>query len=537
MLSVGLAAMALATSASAQLDGPAPLAWRWVGSASVSPTGTPLVLGNIVYVAVGSRIYALDKDTGNQKWKFPQVEPIDGSFRTEPIKVGSLLVAAADNKSVYALDPATGEKKWQYLALAPILGQPIALGDRQVGIAMSDNTLLVLNAETGVALWAGPQKIFDGIAGRISSFQNNILVMTQTNNLMSIDGTSGKTSWSKNFTDLNSDSRAVVYGDGIYINSNSFVVCLNAASGSYRWDRDAGDAIPFAPAVSPDGVAVATRDGKIVVFDTASGRRVTHQETDPVTKRPSTVDSVDLGSYPLTSPSAVGHEFVFPTTSGTLTMFDPRTGRLLWNYTIKPLTKGSADPTATTGGGTIGGGGRSPSGGGSSPRTTPAPTSVPAAGPAILAGETLLVLAKDGSLLAFDRMSGVDLTPPTVEMTFPKPGDQVSSKSLEIHFQLDDEASGLRSDSVTVSVDGKMLDYKLARDGEVTVRFSMSGKNGLMTDGRHVFTINSTDWLGNSSTSTFALTVDNNLPPLGAPPANNNNPGRGGGAGGGGRGN
>jgi outer membrane protein assembly factor BamB len=552
MLSVGFAAAVLASSALAQLNGPAPLAWRWVQSTSVSPGGSPLVNGNVVYVAVGQRVYALDKDSGNQKWKFPAVEPIEGFFRTSPIMVGGLVIVAADNKNIYALDPATGEKKWQFVAPVPIIGQPVALGDRMVGFAMFDNSLQTIDVATGTAgFTGGPVKLFDGIVGKIASYQTNFLVMNQANDLVSIDGVTGKIAWKRNFSGFSPDSQPIVYGDTIYVASNSFVVALNTAGG-FRWNKDAGDFISFSPAVSPDGVAVATRDGKVVVFDVNNGRRLTHQEIDPVTKKTVTADSIDLGSFPQSSPSAVGHQFVFPTTSGTLTMFDPRSGALLWNYTIKPLVKGqaAADSTTTNPGGGVGGGGRGGGGrgsggggqlgGGSSNTTTIVPTFIPAAGPAVLAGDTLLVLSRDGSLLAFDKSTGVDLTPPVASMTFPNPGDEVTSLDLEVHMQLDDEASGLRTDSVTVSVDGKNLDYKLARDGSVVIRFNLSGKNGMLADGRHTFTIKATDWLGNSAETSYALTIDNNLKKV-APPSSTTggrpNPGgNGNGTGGGGNG-
>jgi outer membrane protein assembly factor BamB len=547
MLLVGFATAALAAITMAQFDGPAPLAWRWVQPTTIAPGGTPLVDGEVVFVAVGQRVYALDKDTGNQKWKFPAVEPIPGYFRTSPIKVGDTIIAAGDNKTVYAIDEATGEKKWEYISPVPILGQPVALGSNKIGLALSDNSVLAINVSDGAPAWSGPQKLFDPIIGHIAGNPNFVFVLTQANQMLALNASDGKVNWHTEFTSLGPDSQPVVYGDTVYVNSTSFLVAVNSAAGASKWSKDAGDMITYPPAASADGIAVVTRDGKIVVFDT-NGRKVTHQEPIVGSKLTATVDTVDLGSFALTSPAAVGHYFIFPTTAGTITMFDPHTGRLVWNYTIKPLGKPQPASSANPGGGKPGFGGQgNPPGrggsfggaGGTGTTAAPAPTSVGAAGPPILAGSTLLVLARDGSLLAFDKVSGVDLTPPDVTMTYPRPGDQVTSVDLEIHFQLDDESSGLKVDSVGVDVDGKKLDYKLTRDGELIVRFTLSGKNGTMVDGRHVFSVTSSDWLGNSDTRTFSLTIDNNLPKLGPPPKKNGlggpgGPGAPGGPGGGG---
>ena len=63
----GAAFLALSSGSWAQVDGPTPLAWRWAAPTSVAPSGAPTIVGETVYVAVGSRIYAMDRETGNQK--------------------------------------------------------------------------------------------------------------------------------------------------------------------------------------------------------------------------------------------------------------------------------------------------------------------------------------------------------------------------------------------------------------------------------------------------------------------------------------
>ena len=74
----------LTTVVFGDFDGPAPLSWRWAQPTKYPPSGSPLVDGNTIYVSVGARIFALDRDTGNQKWKFPTTEPIQGYFQIEP---------------------------------------------------------------------------------------------------------------------------------------------------------------------------------------------------------------------------------------------------------------------------------------------------------------------------------------------------------------------------------------------------------------------------------------------------------------------
>jgi uncharacterized membrane protein YgcG len=149
-----------------------------------------------------------------------------------------------------------------------------------------------------------------------------------------------------------------------------------------------------------------------------------------------------------------------------------------------------------------------------------------------LSGTELLVPAKDGSILSFDRNLGVDLTPPRVSMLFPNPGDQVSGQPpLYLHFKLEDEASGLNEKTLKITVDGRNLKYEKLRDGTYVVKFSTSGENRVLPDGRHVFAVIGSDWLGNEVRQEYTLTIDNSIPPIKLPGATTQ-PGGAGGKGG-----
>jgi hypothetical protein len=150
-----------------------------------------------------------------------------------------------------------------------------------------------------------------------------------------------------------------------------------------------------------------------------------------------------------------------------------------------------------------------------------------------------LVPARDSSLLAFDKVLGVDLTPPNVQMLFPNPGDQVAGvPPLLLYFKIRDEGSGVNEKTIQVKIDDKPYEFKYERSGNVTVQFSSSGKNRLLNDGRHLITVDATDWLGNMAHVTFSLTIDNTLPAIKLPgqPTTNPGPGGPGGPGGGGKG-
>jgi uncharacterized membrane protein YgcG len=96
---------------------------------------------------------------------------------------------------------------------------------------------------------------------------------------------------------------------------------------------------------------------------------------------------------------------------------------------------------------------------------------------------------------------------------------------------LEDEASGLNEKTLKITVDGRNLKYEKLRDGTYVVKFSTSGENRVLPDGRHVFAVIGSDWLGNEVRQEYTLTIDNSIPPIKLPGATTQ-PGGAGGKGG-----
>jgi len=528
-LTVGFGAFALVAAANAQFDGPAPLAWRWMQPTSVVTGGSPLVNGDTVYQAVGGRIYCIDRTTGNKKWQYPQLDPIPGAFRSTPLLVGGNLVAVGDNKYAYAIDAATGEAKWSVALPDGAIGAPVVVG-KYVAVALSTNALAFIDAEKGELASDRPYKIDDGIVGSIASFGDDVLVLTGRSQMLAINAVSATTPklhWQQRFTQLPPNPIPVVANDTIYLSSGNYLIALNPNTGTARWQVAAPATLAMAPVVGPKMIMAMTQDGKALFYDT-----LTHRQ---MTKEP-----VDLGSSPIVRPTAVGDKFVVLSANGGVNLIDPTAKDPLWSYIIRPTQEMFEDDGNSSGRPS---GLGNPGGQGSSSQTKKKITSIQASAPAVLAGQTLLVPAKDGSLLAFDKNLGVDFTPPKVEMLFPNAGDQVSGQPpLFFFFRLSDDAAGLKDDTIKVDVNGQPVDFKLNKDGTIYVIFSQTGKNKALSDGRKEITVTASDWMGNTVQQKFSLTIDNALPPIKVPGADDTNKngvpggpgGKGGGPGGGG---
>lgn len=534
---IGALALGIAGGALAQFDGPAPLAWRWSEATSAIPAGAPVADGDTVFTAVGGRIYALERETGNLLWRYPAGVPLESNFRTGLTLSNGRIVAASDQKVVYCVDAKTGQLAWQASATDPVIGTPSITGNAVV-FPLSNSSIGGVSLADGQPLWEKPITSSARILPNINSWQGAVIFGTANSELVAVDLANGRERWRTRFQGrLSAEMTPVVYGDGVYITSDNFIVALRASTGRARWQDRVPERLVFGPGVGPDGVLAVDVKGTVYPYD-LNGRKMTRA-------------GFVMDTVPQASPSWVGRFIVVAGTGGEVILIDPKSGERLWNYMIPPLSRtissGAAGGGGAMGGPSAGGGGRDGGSGGGAMGAggsgaagvdTPVLRYVTAAGPAAEAGGTLLIMARDGSLLAFDRTNGVDLTPPLARMVWPSAGDQISpNPASEFVFSVNDLTSGVRPESVKMTINGQEAvgEYK---DGFFRVLFLSNGKNRIPR-GKITLVVTASDWLGNTSRTTFTLYGDASIArPLGAPPrgAPGSQQGGGPGAGGGGAG-
>lgn len=509
------AALVVAAISSAQIDGPVPLAWRWSGSTTVSPTGAPAFVDDMIIVAVGNRIYGLDRSLGNKKWQYPLLEPISGNFVSEPLVADGMVIVAGTNKTLYAIDPKTGEMKWSYVAPGAIVGNPVVAG-RYIMLNIDGTSVMAVGMD-GVAGFENPERVFDGIRGGLVPNGTNVIYTTGNFELFSMSVSTRKSTRIGRLQALGSHYSPMVANNLLWVTAGSYLIALNPSGGS-RFQRELGERADYAPAISSESIAVATEFGKVHFFDVNGSVRTRQIKDDRGTRTVPMV--IDLGSRPVAGPSVVGNKFVVPTVNGAINLIDPTTGDITWSFVIRPVTAGLKAATNTAGGG-------------AGANTEEEIISVPAAGPAVVNGQSMFILAMDGSLLAFDKTLGVDLTGPSIDMLWPQQGLQTGTSSergpLEMFFKVADEASGVNEKTVGVSVNGKPLEFTYGRDGIITIRIGLNEKNKPLANGRAVFEVTASDWMGNKTTSVYSLSIDNVLQPVARPGGRPGDPATGGG--------
>jgi outer membrane protein assembly factor BamB len=105
--------------------------------------------GNVFGCCWGEFIWALDAQTGAEKWRF---NGPGGVQETTPAVVSGVVYVGGHNGRVYALNASTGNKIWEYDTGKPNLwGTTVAGGVVYTG--SESGKLFALNASTGTPIW------------------------------------------------------------------------------------------------------------------------------------------------------------------------------------------------------------------------------------------------------------------------------------------------------------------------------------------------------------------------------------------------
>ena len=160
---------------------------------------SPAVANNTVYIGSwDSYLYAIDADTGQQKWAFKTGEDNtihnQVGFQSSPAVVDGTVYVGCRDAHVYALDAATGRKKWDYpTSKSWVIGTP-AVRDGVVYVGTSDSSrFMALDAKTGRLRFNFDAKAYVFSSAALAG--DLLYVGDHNGKLYAIDAKSGKLAW------------------------------------------------------------------------------------------------------------------------------------------------------------------------------------------------------------------------------------------------------------------------------------------------------------------------------------------------------
>lgn len=108
--------------------------WSYEGS-------SPAVADGTVYVgAADERVYALDAESGEQRWEFWTWNNVTGA----PVVTPDTVYVGSDDTVVYALDVDTGERRWEFATTGGIDGAGGAVVDGRLYVSAFQDGLYAL---------------------------------------------------------------------------------------------------------------------------------------------------------------------------------------------------------------------------------------------------------------------------------------------------------------------------------------------------------------------------------------------------------
>ncbi len=128
----------------------------WKLSWDVPIVAKPLIKGNHLYIGVGTQgMFKIDIQTGQIVWEFGSV---DGLIQAEPVLHNDILVFTAWDTHLYALNKHSGQLKWKWnngrdvVLLSPGNVVPV-VSNNKVFIVAPDRYMTCLELATGKELW------------------------------------------------------------------------------------------------------------------------------------------------------------------------------------------------------------------------------------------------------------------------------------------------------------------------------------------------------------------------------------------------
>ncbi len=235
--------------------------------------------GTLYFQAGDGNFYALDAESGKQKW---QLESHFAYASKPTVHQGRVLFTTPDD-SVWSVDMMTGQKAWVYrrksaaTSVVQRAAQPVVDGDN-ILIGLSDGYVVSLGSKEGNLIWE--RRLNSG------SRMNDV------------------------------DANAIVSDGHIFMSAyDGAFYTLNKKSGDIQWKVDGGGA--RTPLLQPNRIVVPGSDGIIRALDPESGKELWKFALDGGT--PTEVIAIDQSL-------AVGSSYRY------LYVLDAETGRAVYRF-------------------------------------------------------------------------------------------------------------------------------------------------------------------------------------------------------------
>jgi outer membrane protein assembly factor BamB len=217
-------------------------------------------------------LYALDAESGNERWTFEG----NGARKLSPALANGLVYVptdATDGPAIYALRPDDGAVEWRYTTKSDgvTVESSVAVAGTRLYVTQTSGDLLVLDAESGTRV--ASVNLSDGNTRNytIPAVAGDMVYATVGSTLYAVDATDWSVSWTQDPGSIGGSPTAG--DDRVYISTggeNSEVVALDAA-GEKQWAVQTGGWSQASPTLANGRVFIGDTNGQVFAIDAESG--------------------------------------------------------------------------------------------------------------------------------------------------------------------------------------------------------------------------------------------------------------------------
>lgn len=460
------------------IEMPVALKWEFTGNKCKGNPAAPVVAGRTCFFACGDYVYAVDLETGTQKWRYPSDRGLGGSVKATPAYCDGNLFFGAGDKNLYCLDAATGTFQWAYPVRGSIRCAPLILDDI-IYFGADDDSIYAIRADTGDSVWNPPFTAKDDFAVGVAIHSGLLMASSMDGCLYGVTAVNGKLRTAPfRLPEAPTRTSPIVVENVTVMAIGNSVLGLTQRSNQLRWQITLPAEVAANPASSGNDIFVPCRDKKIYAYN-IGGRKPVLKWTAPA----------DLGSMPMSAPTVAGNLLYVTGSKGVVAAFSLEDGSLKWRYVCSPSTI-----------------------------TAPGAGSTDASSSPVVANGNLLVLTDDGVLHCFEPKAA-DQEPPKTFGATPLMGSVLSSAPpIKMSCVIYDLGSGVDFSKVSMLLDGQPVEDPKIDPATFTVSYVTEiGGAGKplqkLPQGPHTVTVNAQDYKGNLLSYSWFFLTDDTLPP------------------------
>lgn len=216
----------------------------------------------------GREVFALRAGDGAKLWSFTYPpSPADDHRQGGVILAGNLLLVPAWNGTLYALDPQTGEERWRFVTPGPLRASP-SVDAEQIYLPGGDGVLYVLDMQ-GALRWTfrTPEPQLSALA--LSSA--GPVLLDRVGHLFALTD-KGQLRWQRDLAAPCYYAAPVVAQQAVYVaTAGGDLWQLNLDNGNVIWRRGGLGPVYATPLLFDDLIVVGDNDGRLSAVNADSG--------------------------------------------------------------------------------------------------------------------------------------------------------------------------------------------------------------------------------------------------------------------------